>query len=142
MRFGLQKLTLLDYPGNVACTVFCSGCNFRCPYCHNSRLVISKNDDLEYSRQDIFDFLETRKGRLDGVCISGGEPLLNPNLKSLMERIKEFGFKIKLDTNGSFPEHLRSIAADGLIDYVAMDIKNSPEKYLQTCGFSDLEKIE
>ena len=142
MRFGLQKLTLLDYPGKLACSVFSCGCNFRCAYCHNPSLVTGNADDLEYSLSDILAFLESRKNCLEGVCITGGEPLLNENVIDLINGIKSMGFYVKLDTNGSRPDLLKKLVADGAVDYVAMDIKNSPEKYSLTCGFSDIGLIE
>ena len=128
---GLQKLTLLDFPGHVACTVFLQGCNFRCPFCHNSSLVLGTD---VISEDEIFRFLKTRQGLLDGVAITGGEPLLSTGLSDFLRKIKALGFKVKLDTNGSFPEKLRTLIDESLVDYVAMDIKNSPEKYAQTAG--------
>lgn len=142
MRFGLQKLTLLDYSGLVACTVFSSGCNFRCPFCHNSLLVNSDKNSLDYSMEDIIEFLEKRCNRLDGICISGGEPLLHDETFELVEAAKSLGYKVKLDTNGSFPEKLKQIVESKLVDYVAVDIKNSPGKYFETCGSQQFEKVE
>lgn len=142
MRFGLQKLTLLDYVGLIACTIFCSGCNFRCPFCHNSLLVNSDKNSLDYSMEDIIEFLEKRCNRLDGICISGGEPLLHDETFELAEAAKSLGYKVKLDTNGSFPEKLKRIVESKLIDYVAADIKNSPGKYFETCGSQQFEKVE
>ena len=142
MRFGLQKLTLLDYAGLIACTVFCSGCNFRCPFCHNSLLVNSDKNSLDYSMEDIIEFLEKRCKQLDGICISGGEPLLHDETFELAEAAKSLGYKVKLDTNGSFPEKLKQIVESKLIDYVAADIKNSPGKYFETCGSQQFEKVE
>lgn len=131
---GLQKMTLLDYPGKVAATVFTGGCNFRCPFCHNASLVLDPETDGAMTEEEFFDFLVRRKGRLDGVCVSGGEPLLQPELGAFMARIKALGFLVKLDTNGSFPSKLRELVSGGLIDYVAMDIKNSPAGYAKTAG--------
>lgn len=128
---GLQKLTLLDFPGHVACTVFLQGCNFRCPFCHNSSLVLGTD---EISEDEILRFLRTRQGLLDGVAITGGEPLLTAELPEFLRKIKALGFKTKVDTNGSFPEKLGAMIDEGLVDYVAMDVKNSPEKYAQTAG--------
>ena len=142
MRFGLQKLTLLDYSGLLACTVFSNGCNFRCPFCHNELLVNGNEKELEYSMQDIVDFLEKRKKLLDGICISGGEPLLHDDVFILAETAKKLGYKVKLDTNGSFPDKLKKAVDNGIIDYIAMDIKNSPEKYPVTCGNQQFENIE
>lgn len=139
---GLQKMTLLDYPGKVACTVFLQGCNFRCPFCHNSGLIGTPENTL--SPADLLHFLKKRQGILDGVCITGGEPTLQPDLKQLLSQIKALGYSIKLDTNGSHPEVLKALTAEGLLDYVAMDIKNSPALYSQTTGIADapLDKIE
>ena len=139
---GLQKLTLLDYPSKVACTVFTYGCNFRCPFCHNASLVTEKPDSL-FSEQEIFDFLKKRVGILDGVCITGGEPLLCDGIEEFIGKIKSLGFSVKLDTNGSFPEKLINIVERGIVDYVAMDVKNSPEKYSLTAGTEvDVKKID
>lgn len=131
---GLQKLTLLDYPGHVACTLFTGGCNFLCPFCHNGDLVLSPGQNSAWDLDAIFSFLQKRAGILDGVCVSGGEPLLQPDLPELLARIRGLGLSVKLDTNGSFPERLRRLAEQGLVDYVAMDIKNSPERYRETAG--------
>ena len=128
---GLQKLTLLDYPGKLAATVFFSGCNFRCPFCHNASLVINPREG-EITAEELLAFLDSRRGRLEAVCISGGEPTLRPELPSLINSIKEKGFLVKLDTNGYRPDVLKSLVSDGLIDYVAMDIKNSKESYERT----------
>lgn len=132
---GLQKMTLLDYPGKIAATVFTGGCNFRCPFCHNASLVLNDRRAQEaISEEEFFDFLAKRKGLLDGVCISGGEPLLQEDIRQFISGIKSLGFLVKLDTNGSFPSRLKELAGDGLIDYVAMDIKNSPAGYAKTAG--------
>lgn len=128
---GLQKLTLLDFPGQVACTVFLQGCNFRCPFCHNPSLVLGTE---AITRESVLAFLKQRQGLLDGVAITGGEPLLSAGLEDLLREIRSLGYKIKLDTNGSFPRRLEQIISAGLVDYVAMDIKNTPEKYDQTSG--------
>lgn len=142
--YGLQKLTLLDYPGNMACTVFTGGCNFRCPFCHNRSLVFLNENDSEIANEDIFDFLKNRSRILDGVCITGGEPLLHKGLKAFIQRVRDLGLKVKLDTNGSNFEKLKELIDEGLVDYVAMDIKNSPEKYAMTIGLQnyDLSEIE
>ncbi|MBR3863717.1 MAG: anaerobic ribonucleoside-triphosphate reductase activating protein [Clostridia bacterium] len=138
---GLQKLTLLDFPGYTACTVFTSGCNFRCPFCHNSDLLSSKDNIITES--EFFDFLTARKGKLDGVCISGGEPLLQSDIVNFIKKIRELGFLIKLDTNGSNFEKLKDILQGNLVDYVAMDIKNIPEKYHLSCGVNvNIENIK
>jgi len=130
---GLQKMTLLDFPGKVACTVFLQGCNFRCPFCHNSDLLGSRGPE-GMAAEELLKFLEKRKGLLDGVCITGGEPTLQPGLEDLIRRIKEMGYAVKLDTNGSRPEVLKRLVAENLLDYVAMDIKNCPESYVQTAA--------
>ena len=130
---GLQKLTLLDYPGKMACTVFTYGCNFRCPFCHNALLVTEENSD-NISEAEFFAFLKKRQGILEGVCISGGEPTLQKDLTEFIGKIKAMGYAVKLDTNGSKPEVLRNLIEENLLDYVAMDIKNSPAKYSLTCG--------
>lgn len=132
--YGFQKMTLLDFPGKVACTLFTGGCNFRCPFCHNALLVTELDKDNSYSHDEIFDYLKKRKGILDGVCITGGEPLLNDDIADFIAEIKALGYSVKLDTNGSFPERLQALIENGIIDYVAMDIKNTPEKYADTIG--------
>ena len=128
---GLQKMTLLDYPGRIACTVFLGGCDFRCPFCHNFELVNGSMGPV-MDDNDFFMFLNKRKGLLDGVAITGGEPLMRPDLRSFIERIKELGFLVKLDTNGYHPDELDFLLKDRLVDYVAMDIKNSLQKYEKT----------
>lgn len=133
MISGLQKMTLLDYPGKVACTVFLSGCNFRCPFCHNSGLLEQAEEEF-MSQEELLVFLRKRKGLLDGVCITGGEPTLQAGLKDLAKQIKEEGFLVKLDTNGTRPKVLRELVEEKLVDYVAMDIKNSPKLYGATVG--------
>ena len=136
---GLQKLTLLDYPGKVACTVFLSGCNLRCPYCHNPALVLpEQNNAPGIPESEVFAFLEQRKGKLDGICITGGEPTLQPELPGFLEKLRELGYAIKLDTNGTYPGMLKGLLRDGILDYVAMDIKNSPQRYAETCGGADV----
>ena len=131
---GLQKTTLLDYPGKVACTFFTGGCNFRCPFCHNASLVLHTETVDSIAEQELLDFLKKRSVILDGVCITGGEPLLQPDLERVCERIHDLGLLIKLDTNGSFPQRLEQLIDKGFIDYVAMDIKNSKDEYARTCG--------
>ena len=131
---GLNKTTLLDYPGELAATIFLGGCNFRCPYCHNRDLVISPSSLPPYSLEEILAFLSKRRGILGNVCISGGEPTLNPDLPEFLGKIKTLGYSIKLDTNGSNPDMLKLLIDERLINYCAMDIKNSPEKYLPTVG--------
>lgn len=139
---GLQKVTLLDFPGKVACTVFLTGCNLRCPYCHNPELVLPRNNGKTVSENELFEFLFSRKGKLDGVCISGGEPTLYPNLTNLIRRIKEMGFLVKLDSNGTVPEMLEYLLREKLLDYVAMDIKNAPSRYAETCGADVIEQVK
>ena len=143
MIAGLQNMTLLDFPGKVACTVFLQGCNFRCPFCHNAELLPHEGESF-MEEGDFFAFLETRKGLLDGVAITGGEPTGQPGLVELIRGIKARGFSVKLDTNGTRPDILRQLAEEKLVDYVAVDVKNSPEKYAQTVGLPhiDLKKIE
>lgn len=133
---GIQKLTLLDYPGKVACTIFTGGCNLACPFCQNSELIPCAKTG-EWSEEEILKFLKKRQGLLEGVCISGGEPLLQPDLPAFIQKIRDLGFKVKLDTNGTFPEKLRKMIDEGLVDYVAMDIKNSLTKYKMTVGSND-----
>lgn len=139
---GLQKMTLLDYPGKVACTVFLGGCNFRCPFCHNGELLDGTAEPI-MEQDELIAFLSKRKGLLDAVCISGGEPTLQPGLAALLAQIKAMGYLTKLDTNGSRPEVLKDLIARNLLDYVAMDIKNSADLYSRTAGADiRLEKIE
>ena len=135
---GIQKLTLLDYPEKTACTLFTIGCNFCCPYCQNSSLLDNSKEEhtlfgnQKISVSEVFDFLKTREGLLDGVCISGGEPLLYDDLETFISEVKALGFNVKLDTNGSYPQKLEKLISSKLVNYVAMDIKNSPEKYAKT----------
>lgn len=135
---GLQKLTLLDFPGQTACTVFTGGCNFRCPYCHNASLVISPTEIGNITEDEFFAYLRKRQGILDGVAITGGEPLLQADISEFIKKIRELGFRVKLDTNGSFPKKLKELVSEGLVDYVAMDIKNSPDRYSETVGSDKL----
>lgn len=136
---GLQKLTLLDYPGKVACTIFTAGCNFRCPFCHNASLVLDTHKNQEISIDNLFSFLEKRKGVLDGICVTGGEPLIQSDIEGFLRKVKVLGYAIKLDTNGSFPDRLIRIVEEGLVDYVAMDIKNSQENYGKTIGIKEYD---
>ncbi len=136
---GIQKLTLLDYPGLVACTVFTVGCNMRCPFCHNAALVSHTDAQGGLDEEEFFAFLRKRRGILDGVCVSGGEPTLQPDIENFVAKIKGMGFKVKLDTNGSFPDVLRRLLESGNIDYVAMDLKNIPERYGMTVGIADFD---
>lgn len=137
--FGLQKLTLLDFPQKLASTIFTGGCNFKCPFCHNKDLVFLPENMTEIKEEDILQYLTKRKGVLEGVCVSGGEPLLQGNLEPLLRMIKQLGYAIKLDTNGSCPERLQRIVKEGLIDYVAMDVKNCPSRYGETIGLPAYE---
>ena len=141
---GFQKLTILDYPGKVACIVFTPGCNFRCPFCHNASLVTHIDKDTYLNNDEVLDYLKKRQGLLDGVVITGGEPLLQDGIEEFIGEIKALGYSVKLDTNGSFPEKLVSIVEKGLVDYVAMDIKNSKAKYGETIGVEsfDIAPIE
>jgi len=149
---GLQKTTLLDYPGHVAATIFTGGCNFRCPFCHNMDIVISDSDTYEYSEDEIIRFLKKRSGVLDGVCISGGEPTMYKDLPDFIRKIKEIEsdnlrdekphrYLIKLDTNGTNPQMLKYLITEGLIDYVAMDIKTSLDDYERVAGITNKELI-
>lgn len=139
---GIQKLTLLDFPGRVACTIFTAGCNFRCPFCHNASLVVKNGIDV-IPEEEIFDFLDKRRGRLSGVCISGGEPTLQPDLIPFIRRIREMGYAIKLDTNGYRPDVVKELIDGGLVNYIAMDIKTSRERYFAVAGVDiDVAKIE
>ncbi len=139
---GLQKVTLLDFPGHVACTVFLGGCNFDCPFCYNSSLI--RKDGFELlTKEELFEYLSRRKGILDGVAITGGEPLLHKEIFDFIREIRKIGFKVKLDTNGSFPSVLKELIELNLIDYVAMDIKNTLDKYETTIDCKlDISKIE
>ena len=143
---GLQKTTLLDYPGYVAATVFIGGCNFRCPFCHNMNIVESCNAEDnngrdEISEEELFLFLQKRRGILDGVCITGGEPTLYKELPEFIGKIKNLGYTIKLDTNGTNPDMLKNLVKERLIDYVAMDIKASYVKYMEVAGINDGIKL-
>ncbi|MBR3311732.1 MAG: anaerobic ribonucleoside-triphosphate reductase activating protein [Solobacterium sp.] len=136
--YGLQKMTLLDFPGHVACTVFLGGCDFRCPYCHNFELADGTAKPV-MEEEEFLSFLKKRQGLLDGVAITGGEPCLYKDLPELVKKIRELGFMVKLDTNGYHPQLLKQILDEKLIDYAAMDIKNSPEKYAVTCGVESVD---
>ncbi len=130
---GLQKLTLLDYPAHCACTVFLAGCNLRCPFCHNASLVLGQGNE-RIDEDVFFAFLDKRKGVLDGVCITGGEPLLRPDILPFLQKIKAHGYAVKLDTNGTRPDVLSTILEAGAVDYIAMDLKNALPYYSETCG--------
>lgn len=143
---GYQKLTLIDYPKKLATTVFTVGCSFRCPFCHNPELVLTSNQQLatnNITEKEFFDFLKKRKGKLDGVCITGGEPLIQPDIINFIKKIKKLGFLVKVDTNGTRPDVLKKIINQKLVDYIAMDIKNSPKRYDVASGVkSDMERIK
>ena len=137
---GLQKLTLLDFPDKMACTVFTFGCNFRCPFCHNASLVLAERaDDTSVSEEELFALLRKRRGILQGVCDTGGEPTLMPDLPAFLSKIKDMGYAVKLDTNGARPAVLKAVVEAGLVDYVAMDIKNSLARYGETVGIPELD---
>ena len=142
--YGFNKLTLLDYPGHLAAILFTGGCNMRCPFCQNASLVVNPSEQTPISEIEIFDLLNKRKNILEGVCISGGEPTLNPDLPDFICKIKSLGYKVKLDTNGYNPAMMKELASHKLVDYIAMDIKNSKEKYSLTSGIHhiDMNKIE
>ena len=135
---GFQKMTLLDFPGRVACTFFTFGCNLRCPFCHNASLVVG-GGEAEFSKEEILAYLKKRTGLLDGVCITGGEPLLQSDIADFIKEIKALGYAVKLDTNGCYPEKLKELVLGGLVDYVAMDVKNCFSKYGQTVGIKDFD---
>ena len=135
---GLQKMTLLDFPGRVACTVFFGGCDMRCPFCHNAELLDGSAPPV-MDEEELLSFLKKRKGLLDGVAFTGGEPLLQKDLPELAGQIRELGYPVKLDTNGTHPDRLAEMIRNGLVQYVAMDIKNSPERYAETAGMNDID---
>ncbi|MBR1983483.1 MAG: anaerobic ribonucleoside-triphosphate reductase activating protein [Clostridia bacterium] len=141
---GLEKMSLVDYDGKVSATVFTGNCNFKCGFCHNSALVLSTENLPEIPEIEILDYLKKRKGLLDGVCVTGGEPTLCTDLPNFIEKIKNLGYSVKLDTNGTNPEMVKSLRQNGLVDYFAMDIKNDRENYAKIIGFNkfDTSKIE
>jgi len=130
--YGIQKVTLLDYPDRTACTLFFGGCNLRCPFCHNASLV--RLDARPIDEGEVFEYLKKRKNLLGGVCVSGGEPLIHPEIGELLSQLKELGYDVKLDTNGTNPSRLKELVERGLVDYVAIDIKSSPEGYPAAVG--------
>lgn len=138
---GMQKLTLLDYPGRIACIVFTEGCNFRCPFCHNSHLIFSDQGQEDMTEEKVFTYLKKRRKVLEGVVITGGEPLLWPDLGEFLGEIRKLGYEIKLDTNGSFPGRLKKLLQGGLPDYVALDLKQSPLRYADACGVEDANLV-
>ncbi len=137
--YGMEKFSLVDYEGKVACTLWTAKCNFRCPFCHNASLVEGTLPE-EISEEDIFGYLNKRRGILDGVCVTGGEPTLNRDLPEFLAKIKSYGYKVKLDTNGTNPDMLERLLDEGNVDYVAMDIKNSLDKYYLTAGVEPNEE--
>ena len=141
---GFQKMTMLDFPEKVACTLFFAGCNYRCPFCHNALLVTDIDNTAVWEEDEILSYLNKRSDLLDGVCITGGEPLMQQGIEDLIKKIKALGLAVKIDTNGTYPERLRALIDAHLVDYVAMDIKNSKRKYAATCGVGDphLDKVE
>lgn len=136
---GWNKTTLLDYPGHIAATLFTGGCNFRCPFCHNAELVLCPGEQEEIREEEIFAFLQRRKGITEGICITGGEPSLQPGLKEFIRRVKGLGYLVKLDTNGYCPNVLWELLGEGLLDYVAMDVKASRKNYAQAAGLEGLD---
>ncbi len=140
---GLQKMTLLDFPGQVACTVFLGGCDFRCPFCHNWD-ILDPSTPVIMDENEFYQFLDKRVGLLDGVAITGGEPLLRTGMPEFIQGIKDKGFKVKLDTNGNHPDKLKELVGAGLVDYVAVDIKNDKARYGTTIGVPnfDISKLE
>lgn len=141
---GFQKMTLLDFPGRVACTIFTASCNLRCPFCHNAGLVTRLDASEKINESEIFAYLEKRRGILDGVCITGGEPTLQADLADFIRRVRSLGYAVKLDTNGTRPDVLAALLDEGLLDYVAMDVKNCPDRYAETVGIEgfDLSPIQ
>lgn len=140
MKFhGFQKMTVLDYPGHIACTAFTGGCNLRCPFCHNALLVTELDSSATIDEEEILSFLKKRQGLLDGIAITGGEPLLQPDMPAFIQKVKDLGFLVKLDTNGCYPDILKQLVEDKLVDYVAVDIKNSIPKYPETVGVPDFD---
>lgn len=135
---GFQKMTLLDFPGRVACTLFTAGCNLRCPFCHNASLVLQRSAE-SHTEEDILVYLKKRTGLLDGICITGGEPLMHQGLKDFIKQVKALGFAVKLDTNGCFPDRLKELIDEGLLDYVAMDVKSSMENYGKVVGIEGFD---
>ena len=142
--FGMEKLSLVDYDGKIATTLFTGNCNFKCGFCHNSPLVLDYTQLPEFDQAEIFNYLTKRKGVIEGVCVSGGEPTLHADLPDFLAKIKALGYPIKLDTNGTNPDMIKNLYKDGLVDYFAMDIKNNKQDYAKIIGFDtfDTSKIE
>ena len=136
---GLQTLSMVDYPGKLAATVFTGGCNLRCPFCHNALLVTRLEESPTLQQEEVLAFLKRRRGLLDGVVLSGGEPLIQSGVPEFLQKVRSLGFSIKLDTNGCYPDALEALLDQGLADYVAMDVKNAPEHYAQTVGIPDFD---
>lgn len=140
---GMEKTSLVDYEGKIACVLFVGGCNFRCPFCHNSDLVLNSNQTPKLTEEEILDYLQKRKDILDGVVITGGEPTLYPSIFEIIPKIKSIGLLVKLDTNGTNPQVIQKLVEQNLIDYIAMDIKNGLSSYSKTIGTeTDLNKIK
>lgn len=141
---GFQKLTLLDFPGKIACTVFTGGCDLRCPFCHNASLVINPPKESEYSEDEILAHLKKRQGIIDGVAVTGGEPLMQPDIADFLRKVRSLGCAVKLDTNGTYPARLRELVEAGLVAYVAMDVKAAPSSYPSAVGIGGykLDKIK
>ncbi|MBP5466953.1 MAG: anaerobic ribonucleoside-triphosphate reductase activating protein [Clostridia bacterium] len=142
--FGLEKLSLVDYDGLIAATVFTAKCNFRCGFCHNAALVLDYNAIPPIRESEVLDYLKKRKGVLEGLCITGGEPTLNPDLPEFIKKVKDIGYSVKVDTNGTNPEMVKLLVKEGLADYFAVDIKNDKENYAEIIGFKafDTSKVE
>ena len=138
---GLEKMSLVDFDGYVSATLFTGGCNFKCGFCHNSPLVSHYNNLPEIPREEVLAYLKKRQGILDGVCVSGGEPTLNKDLPQFIEKIKNLGYKVKLDTNGTNPDMVKLLFDAGLVDYFAMDIKNDKQSYAKIIGFDEFDTI-
>ena len=136
---GYEKFSMVDYDEKIACTVFTGGCNFRCPFCHNGALVVGNVKAEQRDEGEVFDYLQKRKGLVDAVCVTGGEPTLQPDLKDFLRKVRDMGYLTKLDTNGLRPDVLKAVLDENLVDYVAMDVKNSPEKYAMTVGLKDVD---
>lgn len=140
MRFaGFQKLTLLDFPGKTACTAFSPGCNLRCPFCHNASLALCQSGPEEIPAEEILSYLERRRGLIDGICLTGGEPTLQADLAEFCRQARARGALVKLDTNGTRPQALAELIGQGLVDYVAMDVKNGPSRYAETAGLETMD---
>ncbi|HOK56275.1 MAG TPA: anaerobic ribonucleoside-triphosphate reductase activating protein [bacterium] len=143
MKIGaIQKTSLIEFPNILSCIIFTQGCNFRCPYCHNPELVLPEKFGEIIPEEEIFDFLNRRKKYLEGVCITGGEPSIQPDIIDFVKKVKNMGFKVKFDTNGSRPEIIEKLLKEGLVDYIAMDLKGPLEKYKMITGVEvETEKI-